>query len=77
MDALERLRRVDAGLAAMARLLRTLAPASVAPQLDKFCDAVATRITSLERERDNLYALSASRFDRSELDSVIQATRKQ
>ncbi|NIR30340.1 MAG: hypothetical protein GWN84_13730 [Gammaproteobacteria bacterium] len=76
MTAEEKLERADKGLAHLYRNLRRLAPTSLQSALDVFCSAVADRIQTVSRERDNLYALSAAKFDRSELDGVLQAARR-
>lgn len=76
MSPLEKLRRVDMGLARAAERLLDLAGPKMQTNIGRFVELVADRITIVERERDNLYALSASKFDRGELDQVLQASRK-
>lgn len=65
--------KVDRGLAAEAT---ELVRSGYGSGFARFCGLVARRISMLERERDNLYALASSKFERGELDQLLQASRR-
>lgn len=71
-----KLHSVDAGLGAAAEFLLRIAPPMMHKNVQRYVDAVAHRLLTLEAERDNLYALAATRFDKAELDEVLRSTRR-